>query len=82
MNRNSTVVPSALVSERSVKLKKTKVPQGWGLFAKFYSDPFAGRVGVNALVGSQLNSNKNISLHDCPLNFCEPSKRLYPCRDT
>lgn len=69
MNRNSTVVPSALVSERSVKLKKTKVPQGWGLFA---SDPFAGRVGMNALVGSQLNSNKNISLYDYPLNFCEP----------
>ena len=34
LNRNSTVAASAPVSERSVKLSDSQVPQGWGLLCQ------------------------------------------------
>ena len=42
--------------------KKNKATHGFhkaGVYcANFYSDPVVGHVGVNALVGSEFNSNK------------------------
>ena len=54
------VAASAPVSERSVKLRKpTHRFHKAGVYcANFYSDPVVGRVGANALVGSEFNSNK------------------------
>ena len=40
--------------------------------ANFYSDTVVGRVGTNALVGSEFNSKKGISRDGYASNFCEP----------
>ena len=58
--------------ERSVKLKRlndSQVPQGSGLLCQLLQRScMVGRVGANALVGSELSSNN----WWFPSNFCEP----------
>ena len=43
-----------------------------GLLANSYRDPVVGRVGANALVCSEFNSNKDVSGDGYLSNFCEP----------
>ena len=66
------VAASAPVAERSVKLKglsDSQVPQGSGLLCQLLQRScMVGRVGANALVGSELSSNN----WWFPSNFCEP----------
>ena len=72
LNRNSPVAASPPVAERSVKLKRvndSQVPQGSGLLCQLLQRScMVGRVGANALVGSELSSNN----WWFPSNFCEP----------
>ena len=69
---NTSVAASAPVAERSVKLKRlndSQVPQGLGLLCQLLQrSRMVGRVGANALVGSELSSNN----WWFPSNFFEP----------
>ena len=72
---------SAPVAERSVKLKRlndSQVLQGSGLFCQLLQRScMVGRVGVDALVGSELGSNN----WWFPSNVCEPCGFFTCARD-